>query len=199
MKITSVEFVTSAACYEQVPVDDLPQIAVAGRSNVGKSSLINYLLERRSMARTSGRPGHTRLLNFFLVNKVFYLVDLPGFGYAAVDRKTRSGWGAMVHEYLEKSPGLRSVLLLLDVRRELGEAESQLIAWLDVNGLPLLPVITKIDKLKPQARQKKLRFWREQLTGFGVEAPIWPVSALRRQGREALWEAVNYHLAEELP
>ncbi len=121
MKIKTVEFIKSAAEFSQAPIDGLPHLAVAGRSNVGKSTLINYLLNRRSLARTSGKPGHTRLLNFFLVNKAFYLVDLPGYGYAAVDHKTKGEWGPMVHNYLEGHPDVKALFLLMDLRRELGQ------------------------------------------------------------------------------
>ncbi len=195
MKINTVEFIKSAAEFSQAPFDGRPHLAVAGRSNVGKSTLINYLLNRRSLARTSGKPGHTRLLNFFLVNDAFYLVDLPGYGYAAVDRKTKGEWGPMVHDYLEGHEDIKALLLLMDLRRKPEKEEDRLMSWLNEYGLPFFPVLTKIDKLKPQARAKKLRLWREQLHEE-VHGELFPVSALNKSGREALWDKVAPLLTE---
>ena len=195
MKIKTVEFIKSAAEFSQAPFDGRPHLAVAGRSNVGKSTLINYLLNRRSLARTSGKPGHTRLLNFFLVNDAFYLVDLPGYGYAAVDRKTKGDWGPMVHDYLEGHEDIKALLLLMDLRRKPEKEEDRLMSWLNEYGLPFFPVLTKIDKLKPQARAKKLRLWREQLQEE-VHGELFPVSALNKSGREALWDKVAPLLTE---
>ncbi len=195
MKINTVEFIKSAAEFSQAPFDGRPHLAIAGRSNVGKSTLINYLLNRRSLARTSGKPGHTRLLNFFLVNDAFYLVDLPGYGYAAVDRKTKGEWGPMVHDYLEGHEDIKALLLLMDLRRKPEKEEDRLMSWLNEYGLPFFPVLTKIDKLKPQARAKKLRLWREQLHEE-VHGELFPVSALNKSGREALWDKVAPLLTE---
>ncbi len=195
MKIKTVEFIKSAAEFSQAPFDGRPHLAIAGRSNVGKSTLINYLLNRRSLARTSGKPGHTRLLNFFLVNNAFYLVDLPGYGYAAVDRKTKGDWGPMVHDYLEGHEDIKALLLLMDLRRKPEKEEDRLMSWLNEYGLPFFPVLTKIDKLKPQARAKKLRLWREQLQEE-VHGELFPVSALNKSGREALWDKVAPLLTE---
>ncbi|MBN2809302.1 MAG: YihA family ribosome biogenesis GTP-binding protein [Deltaproteobacteria bacterium] len=197
MKINTVEFIKSAAEFAQAPQDGRPHLAVAGRSNVGKSTLINYLLGRRSLARTSGKPGHTRLLNFFLVNEAFYLVDLPGYGYAAVDRQTRGEWGPMVHNYLEGHPDVKALLLLLDLRRELGAEEARLMDWLGKAALPFFPVLTKIDKLKPQARAKKIRVWREHLPPEVMPGALSPVSSLLKIGREELWAKVSLLLAQE--
>lgn len=195
MKIKTVEFIKSAAEFSQAPFDGRPHLAIAGRSNVGKSTLINYLLNRRSLARTSGKPGHTRLLNFFLVNNAFYLVDLPGYGYAAVGRKTKGDWGPMVHDYLEGHEDIKALLLLMDLRRKPEKEEVRLMSWLNEYGLPFFPVLTKIDKLKPQARSKKLRLWREQLQEE-VHGELFPVSALHKSGREALWDKVAPLLTE---
>ncbi|MCK5680322.1 YihA family ribosome biogenesis GTP-binding protein [bacterium] len=198
MKIKTVEFIKSAAELSQAPLDGRPHLAVAGRSNVGKSTLINYLLGRRSLARTSGKPGHTRLLNFFLVNNAFYLVDLPGYGYAAVNRKTKSQWGPMVHEYLENHPDITALLLLMDLRREPGKEEVQLMSWLGDTGLPFFPVLTKIDKLKPQARAKKVGVWKKQMREEEeFTGELLPVSALLKKGREELWARVSPLLIPE--
>lgn len=187
MKVKEVSFIKSAAELSQAPADGRPQLAVAGRSNVGKSTLINYLLGRRSLAKTSGKPGHTRLLNFFLVNQFFYLVDLPGYGYAAVDRKTRGDWGGMVHGYLEQHPDLKVMLLLMDLRRQAESEELSLMAWLEQQGLPYFIVLTKIDKLKPQARARRLAAWRRELAAEGYGRELLPVSAHLRRGQEQIW------------
>ncbi len=198
MKIKTVEFIKSAAEFSQAPFDGRPHLAVAGRSNVGKSTLINYLLGRRSLARTSGKPGHTRLLNFFLVNDAFYLVDLPGYGYAAVDRKTKGEWGPMVHNYLENHEDLRALLLLMDLRRDAGPEEVRLMGWLGDAGLPFFPVLTKIDKLKPQARAKRIRLWQKNmLENEEFVGDLLPVSALLKKGREELWAKVEPLLRPE--
>jgi len=198
MKIKTVEFIKSAAEFSQAPFDGRPHLAVAGRSNVGKSTLINYLLGRRSLARTSGKPGHTRLLNFFLVNDSFYLVDLPGYGYAAVDRQTKGQWGPMVHNYLENHEDIRALLLLMDLRREAGPEEAKLMSWLGDAGLPYFPVLTKIDKLKPQARAKKISLWNKSLLeNEEFVGDLMPVSAHLKKGREELWAKVEPLLQPE--
>jgi len=199
MKIKTVEFIKSVADFSQAPFDGRPHLAVAGRSNVGKSTLINYLLGRRSLARTSGKPGHTRLLNFFLVNDAFYLVDLPGYGYASVDRKTKGEWGPMVHNYLENHEDLRALLLLMDLRRDAGPEEVKLMSWLGSAGLPFFPVLTKVDKLKPQARAKKIRLWQKNmLEDEEFVGELLPVSALLKKGREELWAKVEPLLQPEV-
>lgn len=198
MNIKTVEFVKSAAEFTQAPFDGRPHLAVAGRSNVGKSTLINYLLGRRSLARTSGKPGHTRLLNFFLVNDAFYLVDLPGYGYASVDRQTKGQWGPMVHNYLESHEDIRALLLLMDLRRDAGPEEVKLMSWLGDAGLPFFPVLTKIDKLKPQARAKKISLWNKSLLeNEEFVGDLMPVSAHLKKGREELWAKVEPLLLPE--
>lgn len=147
MKILSAEFITSAAEPKQFPRDDRPQIAFAGRSNVGKSSLINALLRRRNLVKTSATPGKTQLINFFLVNQSFYFVDLPGYGYAAAPRRIVETWAPMIEGYLKSASQLRAVVLLLDIRRELDERDLRLVEWLKHYGIPALYVLTKADKL----------------------------------------------------
>ncbi|MBW1645855.1 MAG: YihA family ribosome biogenesis GTP-binding protein [Deltaproteobacteria bacterium] len=186
LQLKNVRFVTSAVDLGGVPVDDRPQVAFAGRSNVGKSSLINSLLQRRGLARTSSKPGHTRMINFFLVNEAFYLVDLPGYGYATVDRRTRASWGPLVHAYLEQETRLRLVVVLLDMRRELTAGDRQLLAWLQMKGLPLVPVLTKADKFRAAQRARQRRQWEAALAAAGVvEKPV-SYSVTRKMGREEL-------------
>ncbi len=186
LHIKKVSFATSAVDLAGVPDDNLPQVAVAGRSNVGKSSLINSLLQRRGLARTSSRPGHTRMINFFLVNEAFYLVDLPGYGYAAVDRRTQASWGPLVHDYLDRETRLRLVVVLLDMRRSLTSGDRQLLDWLLANRRPLVPVLTKADKFRAARRARQLRQWRTELQAAGVETVPVVYSVTGKLGREEL-------------
>lgn len=132
---------------QQLPRDTRPQIALAGRSNVGKSSLLNRLVGRRGLAKVSGTPGKTRSLNFFLVNGAFYLVDLPGYGYARVPKDVKESWGKLIETYLRTSPSLAGLVLLLDCRREPTPEDAQLLTWLAARELPALIALTKADKL----------------------------------------------------
>jgi GTP-binding protein len=199
VKIVSVTFVKSIADAAQVPTDGRPQIAVAGRSNVGKSSLINLLLNRRSLARTSSRPGHTRLVNLFLVNDAFYLTDLPGYGYAAVDRHTRAAWGTLVGGYLDRSKSLNLVLLLLDIRRELGKEDCQLVNWLAAAGTPWQAVLTKTDKLRAAGLAAARRRLEVDIMAAGSSLPPICFSVPRRHGREELLAVIEKHLAGPEP
>src|SRR5215203_5181813 len=147
MKITSAEFIKSAFAEEHWTTDGLPEIAFLGRSNVGKSSLINSLLQRRALARTSNTPGRTQSINFFLINGSFYFVDLPGYGYAKVSKSMRADWGKMAEEYLSERPNLVLSIHLIDARHEPTELDRQLNAWLVMNELPFVVAATKADKL----------------------------------------------------
>lgn len=157
----------SYSSLDKIPADTRLQIALAGRSNVGKSSLLNKLVGQRSLALVSGTPGKTRLLNFFLVNERFYLVDLPGYGYAKVSRTVSQSWGKLVEQYLTKSPRLAGLLLLLDSRRDPTPEDRQLLDWLAVRGTPVLAVITKSDKVNKDQLKRKIR---QVETEWGIEA-----------------------------
>lgn len=147
MKITSAEFAASATKHEQFPKDGLPEVALVGKSNVGKSSLINAFVNRRGLAKTSSTPGKTQTINFYRINDCFYLVDLPGFGFAKTPREVKKSWGEMIGSYLEQRKELAGILVILDCRREAGEPEKKVYDWLSGFDVPIGTVVTKSDKL----------------------------------------------------
>ena len=184
MKPRSATFVISASEPSQFPPPTLPEIGFAGRSNVGKSSLINALLGRRGLARTSATPGRTRQLNFFLVNDAFVLVDLPGYGFAVGPETERLAWGPLVETYLVGRPTLRGVLLVVDARRGLEREEEELLAYLAALPRPATVVATKLDKLARSAA-------RTALAAIGASVPVIGFSARTGEGRDRLWRAVS--------
>ncbi len=191
VKILSADIVASAVDPSGWPPPDLPEVAVMGRSNVGKSSLLNKLVARRQLARTSGTPGKTRLLHFFevgLPGTRLRLVDLPGYGYAKVSQQERRRWRRMIEAYLGERENLRAALLLQDVRRDPGEDELDLIAWLAEREIPVVVALTKLDKLKAKEKTKRLRALAEALP---VQAD-WRIetSAKTGAGVERLWQVL---------
>ena len=179
MKILTAEFVTSAAGPRQFPEDDRSQIAFSGRSNVGKSSLINAVLNRKSLVKTSATPGKTQLVNLFLINNEFYCVDLPGYGYAKAPRSVVDAWAPMIEGYIKDSPQIRVVVVLLDIRREPDERDKRLIEWLAHYGVPAFYVLTKADKVKRnEAAQARLSIAKK----LGLAAPPLLTSVLTGQG-----------------
>jgi GTP-binding protein len=188
-QIISAEYTLSAHRGDQCPPGGLPEAAFLGRSNVGKSSLINCLLGRKKLVRTSSRPGCTRALNFFLINQRWNFVDLPGFGYAAVAKDVKESWGPLVLSYLAQRESLTAVVFLQDGRRVPASEELFLWEFLSEHGRRVIPVLTKADKLKRGERSRQLKLFIEALAPFGV-APgdvIW-FSALTREGRDQLWD-----------
>jgi GTP-binding protein len=183
-------FITSAFRQEQYPAPDRPEIAIAGRSNVGKSSLINTLVRRGNLARTSSRPGRTQSLNFFLVNAAIYLVDLPGYGYARVPIKVKASWKQMVEAYLKTRPNLKAVVVILDVRRDLSLGDGDLLQWLKHHNVTAILALTKADKISRQ--QAKTQAGRI-LQACRAYTPMGPVlfSSKTREGREELWECIG--------
>jgi GTP-binding protein len=155
MNIKTVQFVKSAVKPSQYPEYDFPEIAFAGRSNVGKSSLINTLIQRRDMVKTSSKPGCTQLINFFLVNETLSFVDLPGYGYAKVSKKIRSQWQPMVERYLSFRHSLLGLILLIDIRRDPKKEEFDMVDWLESHEMPYLVILTKSDKLSKTKQQKR--------------------------------------------
>ncbi|MBZ0273840.1 ribosome biogenesis GTP-binding protein YihA/YsxC [bacterium] len=189
MKIVSATFVTSAVDPRGYPPADLPEIAFAGRSNVGKSSLLNALVNRKGLAKTSQTPGKTRLLNFFDVNGRVRFVDLPGFGYAKVPRPMRESWRPMVEGYLKGDRDLRAVVLLVDARRGPRAEEVELLEWLDEIGIPAIVALTKIDKLNRAERTRLVRTLRET---WDVSAEDYVLtSASKREGLNELWRRIR--------
>lgn len=187
-KISSAEYSLSVHQAAHLPEGEFPEVAFLGRSNVGKSSLINVLLGRRKLVRTSSHPGCTRALNFFLINRRWYFVDLPGFGYAAVSKELKASWGRLILDYLGTRPNLAAVVLLQDSRRRLGSEELFLWEFLREKQRPVIPVLTKADKLKQGERSRQLKHLTEALAPLGVAAGefLW-FSATSREGREQLW------------
>ena len=190
MKITSAEFVRSAFDRSHWITDGRPEIAFLGRSNVGKSSLLNSLLGRRGLARTSNTPGRTQSINYFLVNGSFYFVDLPGYGYAKVSKSMRSEWGVMAREYLTGRPELILMVQLVDLRHDPSELDRQLNDWLIVNERPHLVVATKSDKLSNNLVNKNLANIRKELP----ESNVLAYSAASGKGRDELWNEIERSL-----
>jgi len=189
MKIKSAEFVTSAAKPSQYPSDQRPEIAFAGRSNVGKSSLINRVLGVKKLVKTSGTPGRTQLINFFSINGDFYFVDLPGYGYAKVPVEVQKKWGPMVEAYLKNRPALRAVVVILDIRRTPNRMDLDLMDYLTYYGIPQIPVLTKADKLK---RGKQAVQRRRIAECLDVDAPdLLLFSATTGTGTKELWESLK--------
>ncbi|MCE5263013.1 MAG: ribosome biogenesis GTP-binding protein YihA/YsxC [Deltaproteobacteria bacterium] len=190
MKILSAEFVLSAKEPAHYPPASLPEIAFAGRSNVGKSSLINALLNRKGLARTSNTPGRTQEINFFRVNERFNFVDLPGYGYAKVPESIRRQWGPMVETYLRVRETLHLVVLILDVRRDPSEEDRQLIQWLTFYRLPFLLVLTKRDKVSNNEFARQRNRIAAKIT-MSPETPLLSFSARNGTGKESLWREVR--------
>jgi GTP-binding protein len=188
--VKKAELVAVAVRADGYPKDDMPEVAFAGRSNVGKSSLLNLLTGRRSLAKVSGSPGKTRTINFYCINDAFRIVDLPGYGYAKLSRSVTEGWGDMVEVYLKNRKGLALVVLLADIRHKPSAQDVQLCEWLRYNGLPVLTAATKADKISRGAVSEQHRLIRETL-GLSPEDRVIPVSALKRTGTEELLAAIE--------
>jgi GTP-binding protein len=197
VKIRTVEYAGTLATPDGPMPGDLPQVAFSGRSNVGKSSLINLVLRRHrsKIAHVSGQPGKTQAVNFYRVNDHFFLVDLPGFGYAKVPKKLRDQWKGLVEGYLSRSEGLRGVVHLVDCRREPTPQDLEMLDYLAELGIPTLVVLTKVDKLKSAQRERAFRDAREKL-GIDAEQMV-AVSSRTGEGRETLLEAITTLLEEE--
>ena len=192
MKISSAEFIKSATRPGNYPPDQLPEIAFSGRSNVGKSSLINVLVNRKNLVRTSSTPGRTQLINFFNINNQFTLVDLPGYGYAKVPLAVKKAWGPMIRTYLEVRESLSGVIFIFDIRRVPREEDIRMLDWLEEFGVPTIPVITKVDKINRSQRQKQIEAIVAE-TGLPRDA-FTLFSATTREGCEEIWERIEVAL-----
>lgn len=189
MIIRSAEFVKSAVKPEHYPDENSPEIAFVGRSNVGKSSLINTLLNRRSLVKTSSTPGRTQLINFFNINDAFMFVDLPGYGYARVPQSVTRTWGSMIETYLANRKTLRGVVMLMDIRREPGKDEDDLIAWFKHYGIPAIYVLTKADKF---SNQQRVVHYNRCAKSLGLDpSQLIPFSAKTRLGKEKVLAGIE--------
>lgn len=196
MVIKSVSFVKSAVKPDQYPEAELPEIAFVGRSNVGKSSLINLLVNRKNLVRTSNTPGRTQLINFFVVNEAFMLVDLPGYGFAKVPLAVKKGWGPMMQAYLGSRPTLQGVVLILDVRRVPSAEDLQMLQFLQSYHIRPILVVTKCDKVSKSERKRQAQVIARTLQVSETELLFF--SALSREGVEEIWQAVEPLLSPEV-
>jgi GTP-binding protein len=190
MKIISAEFMKSVAAMPQLPKESFPQIAFVGRSNVGKSSLINCLLQRKKLAQTSSTPGKTTLLNFFLINGNMYFVDFPGYGFAKRSKEERERWGKLIEDYLLHETRLKAVLVLIDIRHGLSEDDRDFLAWLVLHHHAVQVIFTKADKLKYGDRKQKMLAYNKELRVLGVKEGI-AFSIQSGDGKKELEHAVQ--------
>lgn len=185
-----IAFLKSAFRKSDYPPADRPEIAFAGRSNVGKSSLINVLVKRKGVARTSAKPGRTQAINFFGLGDRLYLVDLPGYGFARVPLHVKKSWGEMVETYLRRRSNLKAVVIILDIRRDLSNGDKKLLDWLRYHGKKSIVVLTKSDKLSRHKCISRAKQIENQLQEITSDKPIL-FSAKTREGREEIWEKIN--------
>lgn len=190
MIIRKAELETVCGITSTLPENLLPEFAFAGKSNVGKSSLINGLLNRRALARTSSQPGKTQTINFYNVNDDLYFVDLPGYGYAKVSVEVKAKWGIMIERYLKKSKMLKCIFLLIDIRHDPSANDKMMYDWIVSNGYKPVIIATKLDKLKRSQIQKHVKMVREGL-GLEKEDVLIPFSAETKQGRDEIWALIE--------
>ena len=190
MIIKSVNLETVCGITSVLPENDKPEVAFAGKSNVGKSSLINALMNRKSLARTSSQPGKTQTINFYNINDALYYVDLPGYGYAKAPEKTKEKWGKMIEKYLRTSKQLKVVFLLLDIRHEPSQNDRSMYEWIVYQGFHPVIIATKLDKINRSQLQKQIKIIKEGLQVV-PGTKILPFSALSKQGREEIWACIE--------
>lgn len=197
MVIKSASLETVCGVTSTLPETDKPEVAFAGKSNVGKSSLINALMNRKSLARTSAQPGKTQTINYYNVNDEIYFVDLPGYGYAKVSQSEKEKWGRMIERYLGTSKQLRAVFLLVDIRHAPGENDQLMYDWvLSQNYKPII-IATKLDKIKRSQTQKQLKLIRETL-GAEKDTVMIPFSAETKQGRDEIYAIIDGYLTDDV-
>jgi len=193
--IKNAELETVCGVTSKLPINQAVEIAFAGKSNVGKSSLINGLLNRKALARTSSQPGKTQTINFYKINDDFYFVDLPGYGYAKVSASEREKWGKMIERYLNTSKQLKLVFLLVDIRHEPSANDKMMYDWVVHSGFQPVIIATKADKIKRSQLQKNLKIIRTKLE-MGKEDLIFPFSALSKQGKDEIWDYIERVIAD---
>lgn len=193
MNINKAELETVCGVTSRLPENTQPEFAFSGKSNVGKSSLINALVNRKALARTSSQPGKTQTINFYHLNDSFYFVDLPGYGYAKVSQELKAKWGKMIERYLKTSSVLKLVFLLIDIRHEPSENDKNMYEWIVYNGFKPVVIATKLDKIKRSQKDKQLKLIRE---GLGVQegTKVIPFSSQTKQGLEEIWALMEAEL-----
>jgi GTP-binding protein len=192
MKITKAEFISSYADVRKCPAPDKAEFAFIGRSNVGKSSLINMLTQTKDLAKTSSKPGKTQTINHFLINESWYLVDLPGYGYASVSKTLREGFGQMIEDYVQKRENLSCIFILIDSRLEPQKNDLSFINWVGSKGVPLAIVFTKVDKLKLNELQRNIQqFKKAVLADWEELPPMLVTSAEKKTGRDEVLDFIN--------
>ena len=195
MLIKQAELETVCGVTSKLPEHSAPEFAFAGKSNVGKSSLINGLMNRKNLARTSQQPGKTQTINFYRINQEFYFVDLPGYGYAKVSETEKAKWGKMIERYLKSSENLRLVFLLIDIRHEPGANDRQMYEWIISTGFTPVIVATKLDKINRSQKDKQIKMIRTTL-GCGPDVKVIPYSAVTKQGREEILSLMDAYFPE---
>ena len=196
MVIRSINLETVCGVTSTLPENDKPEVAFAGKSNVGKSSLINALMNRKSYARISATPGKTQTINFYNINDVMYLVDLPGYGYAKVSEKEKEQWGRLIERYLHSSARLKAVFLLIDIRHEPSANDKMMYRWIVDQGYEPVIIATKLDKIKRSQIQKHIKMIREGLS-LVPGTKVIPFSSSTKQGREEIWELIETRISSE--
>lgn len=196
MIIKTVDLETVCGITSSLPDNTQPEFAFAGRSNVGKSSLINGLMNRKSYARISAQPGKTQTINYYHINDEFYYVDLPGYGYARANQEVKAKWGKMVEHYLHNSAMLKCVFLLVDIRHEPSSNDKLMYDWIVSQGYQPAIIATKLDKIKRSQVQKHLKLLRTGL-GVGMEVRMLPFSAESKQGREEIWDYIEEYVTSQ--
>lgn len=195
MVIKNVRLETVIGVTSKIPQNVMPEIAFAGKSNVGKSSLINALMNRKSLARTSAQPGKTQTINFYNINDALYFVDLPGYGYAKVSQQEKEKWGKMIEKYLRQSKVLKTVFLLVDIRHDPSANDKIMYEWILSNGFHPIIIATKADKINRSQLQKQIKAVRQGL-GADKDTVVIPFSAQTKQGREEIYEVVDRLMAQ---
>ena len=196
MVIKNVSLETVIGVTSKIPDNQLPEIAFAGKSNVGKSSLINALMNRKSLARTSAQPGKTQTINFYNINDELYFVDLPGYGYAKVSQQEKEKWGKMIEKYLHRSKVLQDVFLLVDIRHEPSANDRQMYEWILANGYHPIVIATKLDKINRSQIAKQVKLVKQGL-GVDKDTIVIPFSAETKQGREEIYDLIDQLTCKE--